>query len=180
MQRRIVLSFRMGIYECRSKCRSKCRRRRAISSRSVRNDKSQRCILTSGTAHHKSENIMLLWFTIRVTGQVIFLPLFLLSVSASSLLLSMKRKHPREIRPSRAAEQKIRRRVTRNKKYHKLSFPSTNITLRHCIMSSCRCDFSHPCSKIPGRETNFEKRAADAPPSPTNYNIFGKNTATNK
>lgn len=29
-----------------------------IISRRVRNDKSQRCILTSGTAHHKPENIM--------------------------------------------------------------------------------------------------------------------------
>lgn len=31
----------------------------AILSRGVRNDKFQRCILTSGTAHHKPENIML-------------------------------------------------------------------------------------------------------------------------
>jgi len=53
-QQRMLLSFTTGIYEYQSECR----RCRMILSHGIRNDKAQRCILTSGTAHYKPENIM--------------------------------------------------------------------------------------------------------------------------
>lgn len=104
----------------------------------VRNGKSRRCILTSGTAHHKPENIMLRDLQFGWLAKSSFFSLFLsLSVSVTSSLhyCQWRANTSANIRPGRTARQKVRRRVTRNKNAVNFHFlPRTS----HCVIVLCR------------------------------------------
>lgn len=131
------LPFTTGIHECRS---GGADTGDDIVARGVRNGESQRCILTSGAAHHNPENIThrdlqfgWLWPTVFHV-----LPFFLAPLvsphrlpTTGSLLLSMKCKHRHEIRPGHSDAENPESRLTRNKNAVNFHFPPRT---SHCVI----------------------------------------------
>jgi hypothetical protein len=96
---------------------------------------------TSRTAHRKPGNIIASDLQFARLAKSNFLPShsisFPLAVSPpTSLLVSMERKHLREIRPGRAARRKILRRVTRNKNAVNSHFLPRCVIVRRCRRDS--------------------------------------------
>lgn len=153
--------------------------------RGVRNGESRRCSLTSGAAHHNPENITpcdLQFGWLRPTVSLSLHPsLTLVSPrripATGSLLLSMKRKHRREIRPGHGDAENPESRLTRNKNAVNFHFPprtSRRVIVRYIVVFVSVRLSAHPRAskrRTPGRGDKFPKTLHPRRYVPSGYSL---------